>query len=114
MGLSSDCTVSATPRLARGQVRRDGRLERHRVDLGITQRQRTLGQQCQRIGVAQAFGGDLATGSHRLAGGGAFAGQARGMQQAGGDGGLADIGIGAGDEISGVHRGFSSTAYTTW
>jgi hypothetical protein len=35
------------------------------------------------------------------------------MQEASGDGGLADIGVGARNEISGVHRGFSSTAYTT-
>ena len=70
-------------------------------------------QQRQGIGVAQALGRNCATGSHGFSSRGAFAGLARGVQQACGDGGLADIRIGAGDEISGAHRGFSRTAYTT-
>ena len=45
---------------------------------------------------------------------GTFSGLSRRMQQPGGDGGLADVGVGARNEISDAHNGFSSTAYTTW
>ncbi|MNG10634.1 hypothetical protein D3C84_941150 [compost metagenome] len=98
---------------ARGQVRRNCRFQRHRIDLRISQRQRALCQQCQRIGVTQPLGGHGASGGHRFACGGAQARRTRGMQQTSGHRGFADIGVGTGDEISCAHKGFSRTAYTT-
>ncbi|MNR33665.1 hypothetical protein D3C85_1513540 [compost metagenome] len=94
-------------------MRGNGRLEGHRIDLCIGQRQRTLRQQGQRIGVAQAFRCHIATGSDRLARRRAQTRRTRRMQQPRSDRGFTDIGIRAGDEIGCAHKGFSKTAYTT-
>jgi len=101
-------------RLTCGQMRSDCRLESERIDLLIAQRQRALPEQRQRIAVAQAFGRDSATGCHRLRRRRAEPGQPRGMQKPGSDGGLADFGVCAGDEISCVHFiSLRNTPYTT-
>ncbi|MNJ49515.1 hypothetical protein D3C77_447490 [compost metagenome] len=85
------------------QVWSNGRLESERVDLFIRQLDRALCNQCQGIVIAQPFRAGSAPGRYRFGAQGAQPCQLCCMQQSGSHGGLADIGIGACDEIGWAH-----------
>ena len=92
------------PCLARRHMRGYSRLEGKRIDLLIGQLDRAFVDQRQGIAIAQAFRRHGAARGHRLGTQRAHALQTRRMQQAGGDGGLADIGIGTRNEKGLAHR----------
>ncbi|MNE56402.1 hypothetical protein D3C80_1513070 [compost metagenome] len=85
------------------QMRGNGGLESEGIDLLVRQLDRTLGNQRQGIVIAQAFGAGAASGGYRFGPQRAQARQLRRMQQPGSHGGLADIGVGSGDEIGWAH-----------
>ena len=84
-------------------MRRNRRFEGKRVDLLVGQLDRAFINQRLSVAVAQAFGRHRATGGHRLGPQRAQALRPCRMQQPGSDGGLANIGIGTGNEIRLAH-----------